>query len=198
VVTWKPQAIQGVDTVHDGRVAVGLAGRAWLLGPDGGTPLVGDGNLTVELYVDPPAPGAAPQLLETWTLDHDSLHKKCLKRDMVGWGYNLVLPWSTYRPEITHVLMRVCYRPVNGSPLYTALQPVTLSDANQTVVYPPTTIAGPAAQAQAPAAPATTRPAPAPTVSAPPRPQPAGAGAMSNLPMTHFGTSLGAAPGATP
>jgi len=58
--------------------------------------------------------------------------------------------------------------------------------------------AGPAAQAQAPAAPATTRPAPAPTVSAPPRPQPAGAGAMSNLPMTHFGTSLGAAPGATP
>ena len=150
VVTWKPQAIQGVDTMHGGRMAVGLAGRVWLL-PDGGAPLVGDGALSVELYVDPPAPGAPPQLVEVWNLDHDNLHKKCLKRDMIGWGYNLSLPWSTFRPEITHVLLRVCYKPAHGAPLYSATQPVTLSDENQTVVHPPTTVTGvPAAQASAP------------------------------------------------
>jgi hypothetical protein len=200
VVTWLPRAVQGVDTLHAGKVAVGLAGRVWLLGPDGGTPLVGDGALTVELYVDPGTPGAAPQLLENWNLDHDSLHKKCLKRDMIGWGYNLELPWNTYRPEIMHVLMRVCYKPANGSPLYSALQPVTLCDANQTVVYPPTTVSGAAAaaQAQAPPAPAPPRPAPAQAAAAPSRPQPAGPGAMSNLPTLRLGTTLGAAQGATP
>jgi hypothetical protein len=191
VMTWLPRAVQGVDTMHGGQVAVGLAGRVWLMGPSG-CPLVGDGSLSVELYTEPPAPGAAPQMLEVWNIDHDNLHKKCLKRDMVGWGYNLELPWSTYRPEITRVLMRACYQPAKGAPLYAPLQPVTLSDENQTVVYPATTVTGVPA-AQAPAAQAPARPAPAQAAAGPPR-----SGPMSNLPTFRPGATLSAAQGATP
>jgi hypothetical protein len=196
VVTWVPRVVQGVDTMHAGKMAMGLAGRVWLLGPDGGAPVVGDGTLTVELYTEPPAPGAPPLLLEKWDLDHDSLHKKCLRRDMVGWGYNLELPWSSFRPEITHVLMRAYYKPVNGAPIYSALQPLTLCDENQTVVHPPTTLPA----AAAPQVPAVS-PAPSqPAAAAPPpsRPQSAGAGAMKNLPTLRLGTAPAAAQGATP
>jgi hypothetical protein len=191
VVTWLPRAVQGVDVVHAGRTAVGLAGRAWLFGADAGTPLVGDGAVTVELYTESPTPGAPPQLLETWNIDHENLHKKCLKRDMVGWGYNLELPWSTYRPDVTHVLMRVCYKPANGAPVYSALQPVTLCDENQTVVHPPTTAPGvPAAQAPT----ATTQARPAAAQAATPA---ARTGPMTNLPVFRPG-AVSAAQGATP
>jgi hypothetical protein len=185
VATWMPRAVQGVDVVHAGRMAVGVAGRVWLFGPDAATPLVGDGAMTVELYAEPPVPGAAPQLLENWNLDHDSLHKKCLKRDMVGWGYNLELPWSTYRPEITRVLMRVCYKPAKGAPIYSPLQPITLSDENQTIIHPPTTVTGAAVPGQA----AASLPA-APQARALPTAQ----GPMGNLPTFR----PGAAPNATP
>jgi hypothetical protein len=153
VATWMPRTVQGVDVVHAGRMAVGLVGRVWLFGRDCAVPLVGDGTLTVELYTEPPAPGAPPQLLENWNLDHENLHNKCLKRDMVGWGYNLELPWSTYRPDIAHVLMRVCYKPAKGAPIYSPMQPITLSDDNQTVIHPPTTVTGLPAPGQAAAPP---------------------------------------------
>jgi hypothetical protein len=181
VVTWLPRAVQGVDVVHSGKMVVGLAGRVWLLGADGGPPLVGDGSLTVELYTDPPAPGAGPLLLENWSLKHDDLHKKCLKRDMIGWGYNLELPWNTYRPDLTHVLMRVSYKPAKGAPLYSALQPVTLSDENQTVVHPPTTVTGAAAPQGQPAAPQA-------------RALPTGTGPMNNLPTFRPGATASARP----
>jgi hypothetical protein len=152
VATWMPRAVQGVDVVHGGRPAVGLAGRVWLFGQSG-LPLVGDGALTVELYTEPPAPGAPPQLMENWNLDHENLQKKCLRRDMVGWGYNLELPWNTYRPDVTHVLMRVCYKPIKGAPIYSPMQPITLCDDNQTVIHPPTTVTGLPAPGQAAAPP---------------------------------------------
>jgi len=186
VVTWLPRAVQGVDPAHNGQMLVGLAGRVWLLGADG-LPLVGDGDLKVELYADPPAPGTPPQNLVDWTISHDDLHHKCLKRDMVGWGYNLELPWPTYRPEITRVLMRACYKPARGPMLYTSLQPVTLCDENQTVIHPPTVVpAVPAAQAPA-------APAPALPAAQPPR-----TGPMANLPTFRPGTNPSAAQGATP
>ncbi len=194
VVMWRPRAVQGVDTMHNGQMLVGLAGRVWLLGADG-LPLVGDGELKVELYADPPAPGAPPHKLEEWNISRADLQHKCLKRDMVGWGYNLQLPWHTYRPEITHVLMRACYKSAGGQTLYTPPQPVTLSDENQTVVNPPTVVPGaPAAQAPAAQAPAPTRPA---VAQAPAATTPR-AGPMTNLPTFRPGTNLSAAPGATP
>jgi hypothetical protein len=189
VVMWLPRVVQGVDTAHNGQMMMGLAGRLMLVGADG-LPLVGDGDLTVELYVDPPAPGAPPRKMEDWHISHDDLHHKCLKRDMVGWGYNLQLPWNTFRPEITHVLMRATYKPVKGQALYTPLQPVTLSDDNQTVVHPPTTLTG-AAAAQAAAAAAAHQP-----VAQAPAAQPPRTGPMTNLPTFRPGPST--APGATP
>jgi hypothetical protein len=180
VATWLPRAVQGVDTVHAGKMTVGLAGRVWLMGPDGGAPLVGDGDLKVELYVEPPA-GTGPQLLEVWNIGHDDLHHKCLKRDLIGWGYNLELPWNTYRPDLTRVLMRVCYKSDKGAPLYSPLQPVTLSDQNQTVVHPPTTVTGAAAPQGQPAAPQA-------------RALPTGTGPMNNLPTFRPGATASARP----
>src|SRR5262249_19841415 len=53
--------------------------------------------------------------------------RRLLKKDRIGWGYTLFLPWSTYRPEVTQVRLRVCYQPAQGSPIYAAESSTSLT-----------------------------------------------------------------------
>src|SRR5581483_612242 len=55
--------------------------------------------------------------LEEWRIDSDTL-KRLGKRDMLGWGYTLFLPWSTYRPDVGQVRMKLAYVPVKGTPIF--------------------------------------------------------------------------------
>jgi hypothetical protein len=145
VVTWFPEVVFTPDPAHKGEPAPGLAGRVYLFGPEIGAPLVGDGSIVVDLYEDAPAAKARPPVpLEEWRLDRDTL-ARLKRKDAVGWGYTIFLPWGTYKPEITHVHLRLRYDPVGGSPLYAEGSPMILKTAQNpiqssgsTVVAPPT------------------------------------------------------------
>jgi hypothetical protein len=117
-VQWVNQVIFTPDPVHGGAPTPGLAGRLWLYGPEIGIPFAGDGSLVVDLFEEAPGgPDGKPIQRERWNIDKDTL-RRLLKKDMIGWGYTLFLPWSTYRSEVTQVRLRVCYQPANGPPIY--------------------------------------------------------------------------------
>jgi len=108
------------------------------------TPLEADGAVSVELFnpadVVPPGtegtPEGGPRRLDQWNIDPVTLQRLKRKNEF-GWGYNLALPWSHYRPELTQLQMRVCYQPAKGTPLY---ETGTLALGGTTVLEPPTVV----------------------------------------------------------
>ena len=144
------------DIVNQGAPLKGIAGRLYLFGPDG-FPLVGEGSVTVDLCdMTPETTGGQPKLIERWEIDRETL-RKLAKKDMIGWGYTLFLPWSTYRPEINRVQLQVRYAPDKGLPLFSSQSMVTLRTE-----MPPVTIT----TRQGPVVPAGA----VPTIPAPPAP----------------------------
>jgi hypothetical protein len=124
---WNNQVIFTPDPVHGGTPTPGLAGRLYLFGPEMGHPFAGDGSLVVDLFDEVPGgPDGKPVQRERWNIDKDTLHR-LLKKDWVGWGYTLFLPWATYRPEVTQVRLRVCYQPAKGAPIYAEERSTTLT-----------------------------------------------------------------------
>ena len=59
-------------------------------------------------------------------IDKDTL-KRLRKKDFIGEGYTIFLPWATYKPEITRVQLKARYEPSKGSPLYASSAPFTLN-----------------------------------------------------------------------
>ena len=181
VSMWPPEVRLAPDPVHQGQNNPGLVGRIYLFGSEFGWPVTGDGNLVIDLFDE--TSGQA-LLLEEWRFDNASL-KKSLRKDGLGWGYTLFLPWGTYRPDIGKVRMRVAYRPVapTALPIYAADTPLTLVHPNPTLLAtllgkgPTPPVAPPTATAGSPPA-----PPPAPLVaqvSAPPAPTPTAPVAVS-------------------
>ncbi len=116
--TWQTYVLFASDPVREGATTPGLAGRLYLFGPQADFPLAAPGSVEVRLYPDPPNPAAPEAPLELWRLDADTLKGK-LQRDAIGWGYSLLLPWGTYRPDLTHVRLTVRFDPATGAmPLY--------------------------------------------------------------------------------
>jgi hypothetical protein len=122
VATWNPEVVFAPDPVHGGKPAPGLAGRLYLFGPQIDFPMQGDGALVVDLYNEC---GDKPVMLEEWRIDHDTL-QRLLRKDMIGWGYTLFLPWGTYKPDLQRVRLRACYQPAKGAPLFADNGPMTL------------------------------------------------------------------------
>ncbi len=131
VSTWNREVVFLPDIVHGGASAPGLVGRMYLFGgEDVGCPLLGDGALTVILYDDSDVPhGGESKQLEAWHYKNPEL-KLLLKRDIVGWGYSMFLPWSTYRPDLTSIHFKLCYQPAKGLPIYKDSGPITLDSPN--------------------------------------------------------------------
>jgi hypothetical protein len=127
------------DPYHNGVPGPGLVARIYLFGPEIGHPVVGDGELEV-LLIDETPGNKVPR--EGWRFDAKTL-KRLLKRDFLGWGYTVFLPWEHYSPQVTAVLMKVGFKPAGGAPLFSESH-VTLSDENG-VILPGTTgpLAGP-------------------------------------------------------
>jgi hypothetical protein len=134
VAWWSNQVMWTPDPTHGGALTPGLAGRVYLFGPEIDFPLIGDGALVVDL-LDPTAvtPDGSPVLLEEWRLDRDTL-KRLLKRDMVGWGYTVFLPWGTYKPEVNRIQLMVRFEPTNrpNLPLYAQSATLTLAQEEPT------------------------------------------------------------------
>jgi hypothetical protein len=123
VTTWITKVQYAPDTVHNGAPMPGIVGRVYLFGETIDFPQVGDGGLVVELYDDTAGPAEKP--LEQWVLDPVSL-RKFLKKDTIGWGYSMFLPWGTYRPDVTKARLTCRYDPAVGTPLFAPPSPVTL------------------------------------------------------------------------
>jgi hypothetical protein len=113
VATWQTYVLFGADPTREGASTPGLAGRLYLFGPQADFPLAAPGSVEVRLYPEPPNPAAPEAPLEVWRLDPETL-KGTLQRDAIGWGYSLLLPWGTYRPDLTHVRLTVRFDPAKG------------------------------------------------------------------------------------
>jgi hypothetical protein len=110
-----------------------------------GYPLAGDGSAVVDLF-DPSQPGAdgSPKLLERWIIDKDML-QRALRPDTIGWGYTLLLPWGTFRPDLGQVVLRLRYEPVGGAPIYAnpstvafnPVQDIQATTASRPITSPP-------------------------------------------------------------
>ena len=124
VLTWSNKVHYAPDTVNGGVPTPGLVGRLYLFGDRIDYPLVGDGSLIVDLYNDTSGT-PAEQPLERWHIDADTM-QRLLRRDTIGWGYTLFLPWSSCKPEITRVRLTARFDPRHGSPLFAPTSTVTL------------------------------------------------------------------------
>jgi hypothetical protein len=125
IATWSKDVLTAPDPTHNGAMIHGLAGRVYLFGPEVSTPLTAEGSLVVDLYVQTPGATEEHPPVEEWRIDKDTL-RRLLRRDVVGWGYSVFLPWGTYRPDVTQVLLKVRFEPPQGLPLYAQSAPLTL------------------------------------------------------------------------
>jgi hypothetical protein len=128
-VRWHNDVVQAPDPVHSGQPTPGLVGRVYLFN-NAMLPVDGEGSLHVELADASVKP---PKVLERWNLPPEAV-QKLKRKDIVGTGYSLFLPWATYRPDLTTIQMRVAYQPKNGPPLYSTPSKVTLGPATTQVV----------------------------------------------------------------
>ncbi len=126
---WESRIQVTQDVVNGGRPLPGLAGRLYLFGPEIKFPEKGDGSVVVDLYdLSGAPPGAQGKHINHWQLDSGNL-SKLLRKDKIGWGYTLFLPWPEYTPAVTRVQLNVAYTPAKGNPLYAP--PSTISLQNQ-------------------------------------------------------------------
>lgn len=124
---WESRVFSAPDIARQGQPGPCLAGRLYLFGPEIGTPLAGNGHVKVDMLVEgivneqgQPviAPGCGKKILwETWNFSEDVL-KIGLRKDIIGWGYTILLPWGNYHPAINNVELVVTYTPQEGIPMY--------------------------------------------------------------------------------
>ena len=126
LATWKNEVMFVADPTHGGAPTPGIAGRMYLFGERIDFPTAGDGTVVVDLFDESQPKAADAPPLEEWQIDKVTL-KRLLRRDTVGNGYTLFLPWATYKPEITRVRLKLYFQPVNGMPLYAPSSAMTLN-----------------------------------------------------------------------
>ena len=103
---WEHEVRFTPDTENNGKPMPTVVGRVTLFANDLTTPVVAKGIISVYLYNDMPDAHKDDEPLEYWALDASTV-QRLVKRDAAGWGYTLVLPWTSYRPELTQVRLKV-------------------------------------------------------------------------------------------
>lgn len=133
---WAGGIVVQPDPLRGGIPSPGVAGRIYLFGAELGTPLRADGSLIVHLY-DDSTPESGPKVpREVWTVDAANL-QRVQKKDGLGWGYNLWLPWSTYEPSIQRVHLVVCYKPVKGSDAWSSSTTLQVGGSDSSLATAP-------------------------------------------------------------
>jgi hypothetical protein len=142
---WNPQVVFSPDPTRHGTPIPGLAGRLYLFGENKGVSLSGEGSVVIDLFDPARADGQGGVMpVEEWKIDKDTL-QRLQRRDAIGWGYTLFLPWSTYRPDFTKLTMRARFEPVKGEPIYSEVSLITMNTglgnlaitSNQKILTPP-------------------------------------------------------------
>jgi hypothetical protein len=133
VAYWQPQVQYQPDPARNGAPGPVLVGRLYLMDGEIKQPLAVEGSLVVDLY---DMTSGQEVMMEEWRIDASTL-KRLLRRDPIGWGYTVGLPWSTFKPEVARVQLKLRFDPLKGAPLYDLGQPMTLltgTSATPTVV----------------------------------------------------------------
>lgn len=126
VAAWSPKVTYTPDPANGGVPAPGIAGRVYLFGATPDFPMACDGAMTVEVFDDTPVQGQPSSVkLEVWQFDELTM-KKLQKRDAVGMGYTIFLPWGSYRPDIKQVHLSLRFEPKNGNPVFAPTSTMTL------------------------------------------------------------------------
>jgi hypothetical protein len=116
------------DPVNNGKPTPTIAGRVYLFGKDLTTPIRAEGVMMIKLYDDSPEAVNKEEVLEAWLIDPSNL-KKFERRDAAGWGYTVVLPWGTYRPDLKNVRIQVRFDITGGKDaLYSGMTPLTFEN----------------------------------------------------------------------
>jgi len=145
---WRNEVVVTADVVHQGAPLPGLAGRVYLFGPDAGRPVKGDGKVIVDLYdLGKFGQKGQPKMVQRFIFDPKTL-ERLFRRDLIGWGYTLFLPWPDYRPETDRILLKVWYQPVKGTPVFAPDSRVSLRNKESTSIKE-TVTAVPVGQASA-------------------------------------------------
>ncbi len=126
VSTWKPEVVFVPDPANQGRPNPGLAGRVYLFQQDLGTSATWDGKLEIDLFDLGVAQGATPVHLERWEYDASSL-SKLVRKDPIGDGYTLFLPWATYREDVQKIQLKLKFDHGGTFPLYGDTGTITLN-----------------------------------------------------------------------
>ncbi|MFO0967067.1 MAG: hypothetical protein U0793_15985 [Gemmataceae bacterium] len=103
------------DSANKGDPLPGFAGRLYLVGMDAATPLLAEGKVVADMLI--PAPDSKWRLIERWEIDPKTL-QRLARKDFIGEGYTLFLPWPAYNAEVTQAQMRVVFYPKAGDPIY--------------------------------------------------------------------------------
>jgi hypothetical protein len=134
--TWNNEVVFTADPTHGGQPTPGIAGRVYLFGPNL-WPTAGDGTIVVDLYDESKATeNDSGVLVEEWRFDKVTL-QQLLRRDPIGWGYTLFLPWGTYKEDLPSlpVHFRVRYEATSGgAPLFTEGATMTLNNPKSKAV----------------------------------------------------------------
>ncbi len=122
---WSRGVATAADSQHNGAELHGLAGRVYLFGVDDRT-VVCDGELVVGLFDDTPRPDATgPKELHEWKIDPVTL-KRLLKKDAIGWGYTVFLPWPEDKPLLQHIQLKFRFNQKDKAPVFGESGPMTL------------------------------------------------------------------------
>jgi hypothetical protein len=116
LTVWDARIRMAEDSTHDGIQRPGLVGRLVLLNDNGFQDAHGRVIVKMEDLTHP-EPGKPFEKLGEWSFPVDAL-KQLKRRDPLGDGYTLFLPWPNYHPAIKEVQVRVCYVPEKGTPRY--------------------------------------------------------------------------------
>jgi hypothetical protein len=122
---WNRGVATAADSQHNGAQLQGLAGRVYMFGTDGFT-VIGEGELVVGLFDDTPRPGGTgPVELHEWKIDPVTL-KRLLKKDVVGYGYTVFLPWPEDKPLLQHIQLKVRLNQQGRAPVFGDSGPIIL------------------------------------------------------------------------
>ena len=126
VPLWNDGIVVLPDPGSNGALSPGFAGKIYLQGPSS-LNVEADGVLTVQLYDDQQEPRNPPTPREQWIIDASVL-KATLRKDMLGWYYNLWLPWRNYHPSICKVTLVVQHQDTTGRSVWSQPQYMTVQD----------------------------------------------------------------------
>ena len=118
MVAWRNSVGLGPDPINGGRTQPILVGRMYLFDSKIDYPQLAQGGLKVELFDESRGVCNGVPPLENWVFNAEDM-PNLMRKDPLGIGYTLLLPWGTFRPDITKIKMRTCYTPTGGLPVYT-------------------------------------------------------------------------------